>query len=78
MTDLKARARAHSRAAPTAKVMITHLGRVSKNQKMYENNRQFQLQYDFEGLAGEIARQKDKVFVEPEAFELLNSAQTTS
>jgi len=39
--DLKARARAHSRAAPSAKVNIAHLGRVSKNQKMYDKNRQF-------------------------------------
>jgi len=41
LNDLRARARAHSRAAPSAKVSITHLGRTSKNQKMYEKNRQF-------------------------------------
>lgn len=41
LNDLRARARAHSRAAPSAKVTITHLGRVSKNKKIYDKNRQF-------------------------------------
>ena len=68
INELRARARAHSRVAGSAKVMITHLGRTSKNAKIYENNRLFQVNYDFEGLAMTIKRQKNKVFVEPEAY----------
>ena len=41
MQDLRARARAHSKAAPSSKVNIAHLSRVSKHQKIYERNRQF-------------------------------------
>ena len=41
INDLRARARAHNRVAPSAKVSITHLGRISKNQKLYDKNRQF-------------------------------------
>ena len=52
--DIKARARANSRAAPASKVSIAHLGSVSKNLRLYEKNRSFQLNYDLEGLALEI------------------------
>ena len=78
LQDLRARARAHSRTAPSAKVIITHLGRVSKNAKMYDKNRQFQLMYDFEGLAKEIKHEKKKVYVEPESYKMLQLAKDTN
>lgn|ERR1719469_899040 len=69
--DLRKRAKAYIRMAPSAKVSISHLGRVSKNAKLYQKNRQFQLMYDFEGLAREISLEKKKVYVDPEAYHLL-------
>lgn len=75
---IKARARANSRAAPASKVSIAHLGRVSKNKILYETNRQFQLNYDFEGLAREIKLEKDNIYVSHEAHQLLKNAKNTS
>ena len=51
--------------------------RVSKHQKIYERNRQFQISYDFEGLAREVKAQKNKIYVEPEAHELLKTVTNT-
>ena len=52
--DLKQRAKLHSQPPPAAKVNIAHLGRQSSNQMMYDAQRCFQIQYDFEGLSQAI------------------------
>lgn len=75
LNDLRARARVHSRTASSAKISISHLGRVSKNAKMYKNNRQFQLMYDFEGLTKEIETEKNYVYVLPESYKMLQNAK---
>ena len=39
MNEIRRKAKTQKRAAPSAKVSITHLGRVSKNARIYERNR---------------------------------------
>ena len=71
---LKDRAKKHSQPAPQAKIEISHLARQSKNQMLFDQQRQFQIQFDFEGLASEVHRERQNIYVDRPAFEILKTA----
>ena len=42
---------------------------------LFDRQRQFQIQFDFEGLASEVHRERQNVYVERPGFEILQTAQ---
>lgn len=72
--DLRERAKKQSQPAPQAKIDVSHLSRQSKNQLLFDKQRQFQLQFDFEGLASELHLERKNVYVDRAAFEVLQTA----
>mmetsp|Transcript_24707 Transcript_24707/g.33047 ORF Transcript_24707/g.33047 Transcript_24707/m.33047 type:complete len:131 (-) Transcript_24707:303-695(-) len=75
---LRERAIMHSQPPVKAKTIITHLGRQSKNQQMYDKQRQFQLQYDFEGLAETVHRERKNLYLDKNAYEFMKTTSSSS
>ena len=57
-----------------AKIDVSHLGRQHKNQAIMDKDRQFQLAFDFEGLAQEVHEERQKVYLDRSGFETLRTA----
>ena len=76
--QLRERAIVHSQPPCEGKTIITHLGRQSKNQQIYDKQRLFQLQYDFEGLAQTLHRERDNIYLDKNAYEFLRTTSNSS
>ena len=57
-----------------AKIEISHLSRQHKHLAIFDRQRQFQIQCDFEGLVSEVNRERKRVYVDRQSMELLRTA----
>ena len=78
MKEILARSQQYNRVAHTAKVNIAHLKKESKNQKIFDQTRMFQLNYDIEGYVKEVFNEKRKIYVSHQAEHLLRSGKNTT
>ena len=76
--DIRKRALTASEPPAAAKVNIAHLGRQSKNQALHDQQRVFQIQYDFEGLTQEIHRERQNVYMDRNGYEFLLKAPNST